>query len=123
PVEVPVNVCGNSVDAVALLNFPTGNGCGNDESAYGDTPAPSASVPPSPSTPTPPPTRVTETPRPTPSPTRSQTLPPAGEEQLGGPPQLAETGSKTLLATSAVSAALLTGGAMLYRRGRTASQR
>ncbi|MFI9241906.1 chaplin, partial [Streptomyces sp. NPDC053086] len=122
PVEVPVNVCGNSVNAVALLNSATGNGCGN-ESAYVDTPVPSASVPPSPSTPTPP-TRVTETPRPTPSPTRSQTLPPAGEEQPGGPPQLAETGSKTLLATSAVSAALLTGGAMLYRRGRrTASQR
>ncbi|MEU9439766.1 chaplin, partial [Streptomyces sp. NPDC048304] len=126
PVEAPVNVCGNTVNGVAALNSATGNGCGNAASPTPGarvTPSPSGASSTSSSTLTPPPTRVTETPRTTPSPTRSQTLPPAGEEQPGGPPQLAETGSKTLLATSAASAALLTGGVMLYRRGRAASQR
>ncbi|MER5749841.1 chaplin [Streptomyces sp. NPDC002088] len=142
PVHVPVNLCGNTVNGIAALNSAFGNSCSNTsdktegygDSDYGtvdDTPASSGgSRTPSPtddcetpaptSSPTPPPTR-SETPRPTPPPTRSsQTPPPADEEQ---PPQLAETGSKTLLATSAASAALIMGGVMMYRRGRTASQR
>ncbi len=30
PVHVPVNVCGNSVDVIALLNPAFGNTCAND---------------------------------------------------------------------------------------------
>ncbi|MCX4512132.1 MULTISPECIES: chaplin [Streptomyces] len=30
PVHVPVNVCGNTVDVVALLNPAFGNACAND---------------------------------------------------------------------------------------------
>ncbi len=30
PVHVPVNVCGNSVDVIALLNPTFGNTCAND---------------------------------------------------------------------------------------------
>ncbi|MEU9382248.1 chaplin [Streptomyces sp. NPDC048279] len=30
PVHVPVNVCGNTVDVIALLNPSFGNACAND---------------------------------------------------------------------------------------------
>ncbi|MER6465031.1 chaplin [Streptomyces sp. NPDC048409] len=30
PVHVPVNVCGNTVDVIALLNPAFGNACAND---------------------------------------------------------------------------------------------
>ncbi|WP_432156694.1 MULTISPECIES: hypothetical protein [unclassified Streptomyces] len=39
------------------------------------------------------------------------------------PPSMAETGSEGLLAASGFSAALITAGALLYRRGRAASRR
>ncbi|MFC5905940.1 chaplin [Streptacidiphilus monticola] len=35
PVEVPVNVCGNTVDVVGLLNPAYGNSCGNHSSSHG----------------------------------------------------------------------------------------
>lgn len=30
PIHVPVNVCGNSIDVIGLLNPAFGNGCAND---------------------------------------------------------------------------------------------
>ncbi|MFJ1552116.1 LPXTG cell wall anchor domain-containing protein, partial [Streptomyces mirabilis] len=39
------------------------------------------------------------------------------------PPTLAHTGSENVLGASAAGAALLLGGAVLYRRGRVASRR
>ncbi|MEU5598212.1 chaplin [Streptomyces sp. NPDC020298] len=138
PIDAPVNVCGNTVNGVAALNTAFGNDCENDSApgpSAAATPAkpatPSVSVTPSPSddcaTPTPsasptPPTRVVEKPRPTPPPTRTSHTPPP-KQAVHEPPQLAETGSKTMLATSAASAALIAGGVMMYRRGRTAAQR
>ncbi|MFF9405735.1 chaplin [Streptomyces anandii] len=129
PVEVPVNVCGNTVDGAAALNPAFGNKCANvsekkteqpsqppsygdectgygseDDHGYGDDC----------STPTPSPTHV-ETP-----PTRHTTPPTHQAEQ---PPQMAETGSGTLLATSAASAVLLAAGTVLYRRGRHGAHR
>lgn len=106
PVEVPVNVCGNSVDAVGLLNPAFGNACANG------TPAAQ----------TPPPTTPAPTPA-TPVPTTPQRHVPAprtvhhdlAETGIGG----GETG-----AAAALAAALLFGGALLYRRGgRTAPAR
>ncbi|MFI1724307.1 chaplin [Streptomyces sp. NPDC020489] len=38
PVHVPVNVCGNSVDVVGVLNPTTGNDCGNGGGPGGGTP-------------------------------------------------------------------------------------
>lgn len=35
PVHVPVNVCGNTVDVVGLLNPAVGNSCGNEDSGGG----------------------------------------------------------------------------------------
>ncbi|MBD0418406.1 DUF320 domain-containing protein, partial [Streptomyces sp. TRM S81-3] len=114
PVSVPVNVCGNTVDVASVLNEAYGNSCGNTtgwspEPGYGteeETPAcDDCEAPPATSTPAPP-TRV------------SDNTPPAGGEA----PQLAETGSEGMLVASVAGAALLTGGAMLYRRGRAAAR-
>lgn len=41
PVHVPVNVCGNTVDVVGLLNPAFGNECAN----VSDTPAPPVTTP------------------------------------------------------------------------------
>ncbi|MGW0813914.1 chaplin family protein [Streptomyces viridiviolaceus] len=116
PLGVPVNVCGNTIDVVAVLNDAYGNSCGNTYGPeYGtDEVTPPAScddceTPPSTTTPAPP-TRVVETP------------PSVGVEEPGMVPQLAETGSEGMLVASVAGAALLTGGAMLYRRGRTAAR-
>jgi hypothetical protein len=148
PIHAPVNICGNTISGIAALNAAFGNNCGNDSRSTAssdedaDTPPPSSGTgetsspgdddddcpTPTPSTtPTatpPPPTRVVEKPRPTtsPTPTRKAT-PPADEQRQEDPPQLAETGSKTMLATSAASAALLAGGVLTYRRGRAAARR
>lgn len=134
PVEAPVNVCGNAVGVITALSGAFDNSCVN---ALGKkevrTPEPFPSEPEEcteeceaapPAAPTPPVPRTSEPPRPTAPPTRTvQTPPPAAGEQPGVPPQLAETGGKALLAASAASAALITGGLMMYRRGRAASLR
>lgn len=52
----------------------------------------------------------------------NHTPPPHGGSHTP-PPVLAHTGSEAMLATSAVSAALIAGGTILYRRGRAASRR
>lgn len=137
PVEVPVNACGNTVDGAAALNPAFGNKCanvsektpkptptpsyGNDcddqggygdqsgyggEGGYGNQPGDCTTPPPKH---TPPP------------PTRTET-PPRVHTPPAKPPQMAETGSANtgaMLATSAASAALIAGGVVLYRRGRT----
>jgi LPXTG-motif cell wall-anchored protein len=123
PIHVPVNVCGNSVDVLAVLNDAYGNACGN--TSYGSEPGygTEEEVPPAPETPpapmTPPATSTPSTP-----PTRVVEAPPSvGVEEPGETPQLAETGSAGMLTASVAGAALLGGGAMLYRRGRVAARR
>ncbi|MEU7056157.1 chaplin family protein [Streptomyces sp. NPDC046197] len=152
PADVPANLCGNTVTAGAVLNDAFGNSCVGDacdtatdetsqsstsDLGYGTsdtvlgtqaagTKATGCQAPPATSVTTPrtPPTRVSKPPRKTTPPKRSRkTPPPARHVELNEPPQLAQTGDKAMLATSAASAALITGGMMLYRRGRVASQR
>jgi ChpA-C len=118
PVHAPVNVCGNTVDPLALLNPAFGNSCADGEqtSSVGTPPsdAPPPVSPPSVHHATPP---------------RGHDLPPAPQEALV--PQtvthqvLAETGfsGHEVGAAGATSAALLLGGAMLYRRGTRATAR
>ncbi|MEV0484652.1 chaplin family protein [Streptomyces sp. NPDC050508] len=77
---------------------------------------------------TPPPTGGDHTPPPTggnhtPPPTGGDHTPPPGGGSHTPPPVLAHTGSEAMLATSAVSAALIAGGTILYRRGRAAARR
>ena len=116
PVHLPVNACGNSVELISLFNDAYGNTCVND-GGYGDDGGygkeedePGKETPP-------PPTKVKA------PPTYEAEKPPAEEEVPGNPPHLAETGSDGLIAASAAGAVLITGGAMLYRRGRLASRR
>ncbi|MFJ2718192.1 chaplin [Streptomyces sp. NPDC087437] len=143
PVSVPVNVCGNTVDVVAVLNPAFGNSCGNGSLAAPPVtvPAPPSVTPstddgsttlPPVSTPTPdsgtsstdtPPRVVDEA---VAEPQRAQTLPAPAVLENATPdaaPQLAETGTGALLASSAASAALIAGGVILYRRGRAATHR
>ncbi|WP_318219380.1 chaplin [Streptomyces sp. SCL15-6] len=117
PIHVPVNVCGNSVGVLAVLDDAYGNSCGN--TSYGSEPGygteeelpPAPETPPTTGTPTTPPVRTVDTP------------PSVGVEEPGETPQLAETGSAGMLTASVAGAALLGGGAMLYRRGRVAARR
>ncbi|GGS46041.1 chaplin [Streptomyces cinerochromogenes] len=198
PVTVPVNVCGNSVDAAAALNPAFANSCANvghaantngqaggehheeygapgDHSDYGSpvdhsTPPTGGSTTAPPyggkeTTPppyggketTPPPYGGKET-TPPPygggygsppggghsTPPGGHTTPPyggdestppgtghtpppggGGEEHPPQPPVLAHTGGDgpAMIATSAASAALITAGAILYRRGRATARR
>ncbi|MFJ8540628.1 chaplin family protein [Streptomyces sp. NPDC093586] len=112
PVHVPLNVCGNTVDVLAALNDAYGNSCGNTvEPGYGTEEQPPATPSETPPVTSTPPTREVETP------------PSVGVEEPGTTPQLAETGSEGMMTASVAGAALLVGGAMLYRRGRVAARR
>ncbi|MFF5957465.1 chaplin [Streptomyces luteogriseus] len=132
PIEVPVNVCGNTVDVVAALNPAFGNSCagkadahggheddggyGDDDGGYGDTPPTKPPhTPPTKPPHTPPPGGHQSTP---PDDRHTPPLPPGGQEQ---PPTLPETGAGALLGAAGTSAALIVGGVVLYRRGRATS--
>ncbi|MET9482230.1 chaplin [Streptomyces sp. NPDC006638] len=127
PVELALNACGNTADIVGLLNPAFGNGCGNGTVA---PPPPVRHVPPVqppveppvddrsvvPNTPVAPP----HTPN---RPVAHHAAPPVVPAQYrpatpprAEAPQLAETGSDHLLAAAAMSAGLLLGGGILYRR-------
>ncbi|MFJ2649079.1 chaplin [Streptomyces sp. NPDC087420] len=123
PVELVLNACGNTVDVVGLLNPAFGNNCANGTV----TPRPPVrQVPPVqppvddrsvvPNTPVTPP----HTPN---RPVAHHAAPPVVPAQYrpsaparAEAPQLAETGSDHLLAAAAMSAGLLLGGGILYRR-------
>lgn len=133
PIDVPVNACGNTVDLIGLLNPAFGNDCDNT-GGYGDTPPGYGEEPPPPGGEEPPPPGG-ETPPPggeqtPPPPGGNTTPPPSGEDKPpsegrhhGSPPSLAHTGGEAMFGASAASAALIAGGALLYRRGRAASRR
>ncbi|MFC8953451.1 chaplin [Streptomyces sp. NPDC057101] len=115
PIDLPVNVSGNSVNVVGLLNPVFGNTSVNGPSK----PAQPIEKPtPRPQTPVrnvPVPQTETETEpeaeKPAPAPA------PQGETR---PVALAETGADTTGYAAGASAALLLGGALLYRRARRA---
>ncbi len=109
PVHVPLNVCGNTLDLIGLFDSSYGTSCANTtQPGYGTEDV------------TPP---RTVTPAPEPG-KRTPPAPPSVDEERPGPgPQLAETGAEGLIVASAASAALITGGAMLYRRRRAGVHR
>ncbi|MFF7366937.1 chaplin [Streptomyces tricolor] len=104
PVELPVNVTGNSVDVVGVGNPATGNQSVNDP---GDAPR-------TPHTPTPTPTPTPRAPKP-PAPARPHPAPHTPRPEVSA---LAHTGAETAVPAVAGSAALLVAGAILYRRFR-----
>ncbi|MFH9612292.1 chaplin [Streptomyces pratensis] len=103
PVEIPLNVCGNSVTVGGLLNPVFGNDCEND-------------------TETVPPPVVPQTPY-TPEKPVTPEAPPVPETQLVAGEQLAHTGGGGLGLLVPASAGLLLAGAgtVLYRRSRSAA--
>ncbi|MFJ2769373.1 chaplin [Streptomyces sp. NPDC087300] len=151
PITAPVNVCGDAVDVVALASGTTGNRCGSgasheqhERSHVPDKPVDRTS-PPAPVEAAPeravPSTRTGELPEPlaphastasSPTAPKTTVAEPGrtqGEQHAPKPvgdvaprAQLAETGADgSALGAGAAAAGLVLGGAILYRRGRTAA--
>ncbi|MFF2368584.1 chaplin [Streptomyces sp. NPDC058122] len=113
PLDVPVELCGNTLDVIGLLNPVLGNTCAYDHAPDGH-----------PATPPTPPRTVPQPPKHHTPPVKVHEQPPAPPtvHRQYTPPTLAETGSEGMLANGAISAALLVGGALLYRRSRAMSR-
>ncbi|WP_329386578.1 chaplin [Streptomyces sp. NBC_01716] len=124
PLDIPLNICGNSVDLVGVLNPAFGNACVNGSDVRPpktpvDPPHPGEPIDPRnpPRPPAEPPVvpdnhvpMIPEQPRPV--------------EEGDFVDQLATTGSNTnLMASAAMSTGLLISGGILYRRSRTAARR
>ncbi|MFI1209476.1 chaplin [Streptomyces sp. NPDC020802] len=109
PVQLPVNVTGNSVNVVGIGNPAVGNESTNTSGERPHHPA----TPPAPK-PTPP-SKPPVKPAVPVEPEAPRTLP----EEPGA--SLAETGTDLMGPTAAASAALMLGGAALYRRFRSAA--
>ncbi|MFF3447805.1 chaplin [Streptomyces sp. NPDC002667] len=109
PVDLPVNVSGNSVTVVGLGNPAVGNESANTPGAGPVRAHHPAKPEPKPSTPS----AVTPD-----SGTPGKALPPSGTAAT-----LAHTGADGTMSAVAASAAMLLGGAVLYRRFRPASVR
>ncbi|GKQ33904.1 chaplin [Streptomyces sp. A012304] len=137
PVDVPVNATGISVDVVAILNPAFGNQSVNDsgkpESPSEPEPVPPAEpAPPTASRPEPKPMPAAPAPQ-APAPARAVTAPapqaPAPARAVTAPAPtsettsaLADTGADAMIPALAGSAALVLGGAVLYRRFRAGAQ-
>lgn len=105
PVQIPVNLCGNSVTIGGLLNPVFGNDCANDAE-----PGPAPQTPVTPDEPTRPVTHGPSTPH-------------APEAQLLPDEQLAHTGAGglDLLIPAGVGLLFAGAGTVLYRRSRSAA--
>ncbi|MFD5026716.1 chaplin [Streptomyces sp. NPDC058373] len=115
PVDVPVNVCGNTVSVVGLLNPAFGNNCAN---AAPEKPQEPPVTPEEPQEPEEPPVTPEEPEEPPVTPEKPQEPPVTPDE----PEELAETGSSAPLGLGGAAAAgMLLGGAVLYRKSRQAA--
>ncbi|MFD4027060.1 chaplin [Streptomyces sp. NPDC058576] len=113
PIDIPVNLCGNSVTIGGLLNPVFGNGCSNE-----------AEVPPPPPEEPEKPEKPPVTPeKPVDPPANQPPEPNAPEPQHFPEEQLAQTGGGGLDLLIPASAGLLLAGAgsVLYRRSRSAA--
>ena len=104
PINAPVNVCGNQIDVIGILDSVTGNSCSNGGGST--TPPPPT---PTPTQPTPPPTSCGCTPPPPPPPPTTP-CPPSGTATAtptssapGGTPSSTSTPSSTGSPTSTSS--------------------
>ena len=104
PIHLPVNLSGNSVSVVGVANPTVGNHAENTSGDHPHHPARPTPAPPTPSKPHPGPKPMTEV--------KGHPAPPAAEASL------AHTGADGTVPTAVTSAALLLGGAALYRRYR-----
>ncbi|MYR44844.1 chaplin, partial [Streptomyces sp. SID5910] len=101
PIHLPVNVCGNAVNVLAVGNDTYGNDCGN-EGGYGteEEVPPTTTTPVTPTTPTTPSTPSTPSTPLTPPASVVDTPPAVAVDQPAETPQLAETGSAGMLTAS-----------------------
>ncbi|MGA4858600.1 chaplin family protein [Streptomyces koyangensis] len=114
PVDVPVNVCGNTVSVVGLLNPAFGNNCANTAPEPEKPPV----TPEKPEKPVEPPV-TPEKPVEPPVTPEKPVQPPVTPEV---PEELAVTGSSVPLGLGGAAAGgLLLGGAILYRKARQAA--
>lgn len=104
PIHLPVNLSGNSVSVVGVGNPSVGNHSENTSGDHPHHPAPPAPAPPAPAKPHPGPEPMTEV--------KGHPAQPVAEASL------AHTGADGAIPAAAASAALLLGGAALYRRYR-----
>jgi len=105
PVDLPVNVTGNSVSVVGIGNAAVGNESTNTSGGRPHRP-------------------VKPTPRPATPPVKARHAPPAAPRHAPQPvAALAHTGADQTLPAIAASTALILGGATLYRRSRRATAR
>ncbi|CAM5311954.1 IgA FC receptor precursor [Streptomyces sp. ADI98-12] len=117
PVDVPVNVCGNSVSVVGLLNPAFGNNCAN-AAPEPQKPPVTPENPEEPGEPEKPPV-TPEKPEEPPATPEKPHKPPVTPE---APEELAETGNSVPVGLGGAAAAgLLLGGAILYRKARQAA--
>lgn len=100
PLDLPLNVSGNTADVVGIGNPSFGNTAVNDEAP----PAPPADDP-------------------NPAPPSSTPGPVAVSESASAAPTLAHTGAGGVGTAAAGGLALLAGGTVIYRRARTAARR
>lgn len=105
PISIPVNLCGDSVDVVGIGNGAEGNSCANG--------TPSVPVTPPSWNPPPPPPPVTHVGGGTTIP--SSTVPETGNPVPATTGMLAHTGADGLM-LAPIGAALVGGGAFMYRR-------
>ncbi|GAU68791.1 TRAP transporter small membrane protein [Streptomyces sp. NBRC 110611] len=114
PLNLPLNVCGNTIDVIGLLNPVFGNDCANGESGnLRHHHKPQAKHEP-------------QERHHAPSHHRAATpIVAHSHHQAAVHPQLAATGSErvNLAIPAGASAGLILGGVLLYRRGRRASAR
>lgn len=113
PVDIPVNVCGNSVNVVGVGNAAALNECQNHGGAVAGPPSAPPSIPPFGN----PPTIVPGTHITVPGTPRSIGGETGGTQPAPATGTLAHTGADGLM-LAPISAALIGGGALLYRRFR-----
>ncbi|MGW6526750.1 chaplin [Streptomyces venezuelae] len=139
PADVPVKACGNTVDVVAALSPAMGNGCDAEAGTPHHQQPPSGTVPPAEHAPEAPEadpramppghpdapkhSRVSSSTTPDHAPHGGRESRPVHAASVQGD-RLAATGADDeLLGAAGASAALLLGGAILYRRGMASSRR
>ncbi|MER7918734.1 MULTISPECIES: chaplin [unclassified Streptomyces] len=115
PIDLPVNISGDSVNVVGLLNPVFGNHSENTSSTHATRPVTPPRV--TPPRHTAPPAR----PQPHVPPARTAPEPPAAAHRATG--TLAHTGADGTLTAAFAGAASLAGGAALYRRFRAGATR
>lgn len=105
PVSVPVNVCGNDISVVGILDSASGNSCGNGSTSH-----------PTPPTHPTPPCGCHPTPPSAPKPPTTKHVSPTSEHKWKATGTLAETGTGASGALAPLGAGVLGGSGLMLRK-------